>query len=247
MELSKKKTKELVYLEEVRQLFSDFPKGEIVAQESPDFVIKSPSGNIGIELVEFVRGQNRGGQNERKIEQDREKILRLAQAKFESHNQVPLYVITSWTFKNPHTYDEIDLLANALVEIIEKKMPMEAYKWVKLDYDFLFSTPLSNYCDSILFVRLIDGISHWVALEVGFVGLSKEDIDHLIEKKAKKLPEYSKGCDKVWLVIVCEGKHISSTVNPTNVVTQKFDYPFNKLLLYLHDEKKVYDLPFTRE
>lgn len=245
MELSKKKTKELVYLEEVRQLFSDFPKGKIVAQESPDFVIKSPSGNIGIELVEFVRGQKRGGQNERKIEQDREKILRIAQSKFESHNQVPLYVNTLWSFKNPLTRNEIDLLANALVKIIEKKMPMEAHKSVKLDYDFLFSTPLSNYCDSICVKQ--DDISHWVYSEVGFVGLYKEDIDNLIEKKAKKLPEYSKGCNKVWLVIVCEGRHISSIVDPTNVVTQKFDFPFDKLLLYVRDEKALYDLKSIRE
>ncbi len=246
MEFSKKKPKELVYLEEVRQLFSDFPKGEIVAQESPDFVIISPLGKIGFELVEFVRGQHEGGQNERKIEQDREKILRIAQSKFESHNQVPLYVNTFWTFKNPLTRNEIDFLANALVEIIEMKMPKETRGNVNINHEFLFNTPLRNYCHSIICYRQTR-TSRWVYSEVGFVGLSKEDIDNLIEKKAKKLPEYLKDCDKVWLLIVCEGKHISSIVDPTNVITQKFDFPFDKLLFYVRDEKALYDLKSSRE
>ena len=246
MELSKKKIKESVYLEEIKQIFSDFPKGEVISQESPDFIIKPPSGNIGIEMVEFVRGQNQGGQNLRKIEQDREKILRLAQAKFESRNQVSLYVNTFWTYRHPLSRKEIDFLANSLVEIIEEYMPKEIHGYVNINNDFLYSKPLFNYCDSIYCYRQT-GKSYWVYSEVGFVGLSKEDIDNLIEKKAKKLPEYLKDCDKVWLLIVCEGKHISSIVDPTNVITQKFDFPFDKLLLYVRDEKALYDLKSSRE
>jgi len=246
MGLSEKKIKEKIYLEEIKRHFSDFPEGEVIAQESPDFVILSDSGKIGIELVEFIRGQNQGGQNLRKIEQDREKILKIAQSKFESRNQVPLYVNTFWTFRKPLNRKEIDLLANSLVEIIEEQMPKEIHGHVMIGYEYLMNTNLYGYCHSIWCYRQTEK-SRWVFPEAGFVGLSTEEIDNLIERKTKKLPGYSKNCDKVWLIIVCEGNHISSIVDPDYVITQKFETKFDKLLLYVRDDNVVYDLQLVRE
>ena len=47
-----KKNKEKLIIDQFRQDFPEFPKGRLVASESPDFILRiSPKHAIGIELV----------------------------------------------------------------------------------------------------------------------------------------------------------------------------------------------------
>ena len=47
------KARERAYLERFREKFADFPEGEVVSFEHPDFLIKSQPRWIGIELTEY--------------------------------------------------------------------------------------------------------------------------------------------------------------------------------------------------
>ena len=52
MQEAVKKARERAYLERFREKFADFPEGEVVSFEHPDFLIKTQSRRIGIELTE---------------------------------------------------------------------------------------------------------------------------------------------------------------------------------------------------
>jgi hypothetical protein len=47
------KAREWEYLQRFRENFADFPEGEVVSSEHPDFLIKTQSRRIGIELTEY--------------------------------------------------------------------------------------------------------------------------------------------------------------------------------------------------
>ena len=48
-----KKAREWAYLQRFRENFADFPEGEVVPSEHPDFMIRAQPRWIGIELTEY--------------------------------------------------------------------------------------------------------------------------------------------------------------------------------------------------
>ena len=54
MDLEKKR-RELIYFDLFRDVFGEMPPGVACVQERPDFVIKSASGKIGVEVTRYFR------------------------------------------------------------------------------------------------------------------------------------------------------------------------------------------------
>lgn len=50
----KEKLEERFYLDLFRKLESDFPKGKVLASESPDFLIKTKHSTVGIEITRLL-------------------------------------------------------------------------------------------------------------------------------------------------------------------------------------------------
>jgi len=56
---NRKKRLETDYMEEARRASPIFPPGELVPQEKPDFLLRTESGTIGIEITELCREEPR--------------------------------------------------------------------------------------------------------------------------------------------------------------------------------------------
>jgi hypothetical protein len=54
--MDKKKALERLSLEEAAAIYPDFPSGNVIETERPDFLISSDSRVTGIEVVNYVRG-----------------------------------------------------------------------------------------------------------------------------------------------------------------------------------------------
>ena len=65
-----------------------------MASESPDFLF--PDSDLGVEVVEFIRGQGKGGSLYRKREAVRSRIILEAQASFEAQHRHALWVMVFW-------------------------------------------------------------------------------------------------------------------------------------------------------
>ena len=79
-----KKHRELSFLNEFRTLIPDFPRGQVRPADPPDFLIVDAGRVVGIELVDYVRGDASGGSLVRKAERDREVVAEIARSAFEA-------------------------------------------------------------------------------------------------------------------------------------------------------------------
>jgi hypothetical protein len=55
--VNKQKRKEFFYLDKFKESLPDFPDGVICLDERPDFLVKSASEIIGIEVTDFFRAE----------------------------------------------------------------------------------------------------------------------------------------------------------------------------------------------
>lgn len=236
-----KKFRERIIITEVKNLFRGFPKGEIFNFEGPDFLIRNENIIIGIEVVDYIRGQGKGKNSDRKIESDQQKILDLAQNIFESKYDILLLVSPFWNFRKYPCYKEFELIAHSLIDLISENIPTQIHKSTKIDNSVVQNTPLESYCSWISLMRM-EGQSRWRSFEAGFISLAIKEIQYLMSLKAQKYQKYIMNCDSLWLLIVADGKHISSTIDPLEVLSVHFYSPFEKILLYAREEKIVYSL-----
>ena len=76
-----KKKRERRFLDEFIQLYPAFPIGKVKCHESPDFLIELETQMLGIEIIDFVRGQNEGVSKDRRNEFLRDNIADLVKQK----------------------------------------------------------------------------------------------------------------------------------------------------------------------
>src|SRR5262249_40307819 len=69
-----KKQKELSYLKSLQYFCDDFPDGELLFDETPDFIIRTKQGGIGIEITEVFINTGRGKRAAQAIEAARERV-----------------------------------------------------------------------------------------------------------------------------------------------------------------------------
>jgi hypothetical protein len=205
----KKKEKERRILEEFIKCYSGFPEGEIEGSEAPDFLVRAPTQVVGIELVEFVRGQSNRGSLIRQAESSREELIKQARKEYARRNKTPLQVSFFWCGESPLEKKSIPNLAKAIADIVDKYC---SYGEIKLK-EQLENTPLEGILDSIV-IRRLHGLqrNEWISPEAGWVGIEPQELQNIISSKQKNMRRYLAKCNTVWLVIYAEGSHISSTV-----------------------------------
>jgi hypothetical protein len=90
------KAKELAWIREV-QASGALPPGAIVEEEPPDALIQSADGTVGVEIVEYVRGQSgEGGSKNRAYESTAEHFARIAKEAYDAKYNTPLWVTFMW-------------------------------------------------------------------------------------------------------------------------------------------------------
>jgi hypothetical protein len=94
------KERERTILREFEAVCADFPSGRLIEHEEPDFLILNNGRTIGLDLVDYVRGQrfgrDSGGSALRREDNNKEKVARLGKKKYEAICHVPLSVTFDW-------------------------------------------------------------------------------------------------------------------------------------------------------
>ena len=86
------KAREWAYLQRFREKFADFPEGEVVPSERPDFLIRTQLRWIGIVLTEYhVQEPDEGwGSPMRALEGTEDKVLRTGSEQYQSKGLPPV-------------------------------------------------------------------------------------------------------------------------------------------------------------
>lgn len=244
-----KKSRERTLLKELRPKVPGFPQGEITDSEGPDFLVRGEDGEtVGIELVDYVRGQSENGSPLRQDESLRARILTEAKSRFESEDEaLSLEVHFSWFPRVHLKKDFITSLASQITTLVRTNIPPNVHDMVCIDARE-FPKPLNRYLRRIILVRLHETTSsHWSSVGAGWIAVSLEEIQSLINAKGQKLADYRKNCDKVWLVIVADGKSISSQVDlPADIHKFPIETDFDEIIFWDRCEAKVVPLNLQR-
>lgn len=239
-----KKGRERKFLDEVAHIYPAFPVGEIIGTETPDFLIKQDTNIIGIEIVDYIRGQNKGESAERRNEVLWQKVADTAKEMFELKHNVPLLVHFHWNKHHSLSLSEISSLANVVVQLVENHIPTQLFEQIRIGSEELDGTLLENLNHSITITRVRnDKQSLWSFISSGFTEVQTDEIQYLIDVKNDKAQEYLRHCDEIWLIIVADGKYISSNIDlPEAARDNVYISLFEQVLLYDRIGKSIYPL-----
>lgn len=239
-----KKERERMFLEQVKQIDPKFPSGPIIDSESPDFIVNQDSKSLGIEIVEYFRGQNSGESALRRKEIVGQRIIDKAKVEFYKSNDISLWVIFSWYPRRYPRQSEIAELANVAVWAIRNNIPQDLFKSIVIPNEFFEDTSLEKFVRSIRVTRVRnEKQALWSSIESGFIGTVASEIQEIISSKNAKANQYKTKCDLCWLIIAADGRHISSTASlEEDVLNYEYQSEFDRVIFYDHQEHKIKDL-----
>jgi uncharacterized protein YciU (UPF0263 family) len=246
--MDKKKIRERKFINEVAQIYPAFPVGEIIDNESPDFLIKQNTQIIGVEIVDYVRGQIEGESVERRNEVLWQKVANTAKGLFETKHNIPLLIHFHWNKRHFLRQAEISRLANDFVRLVENHIPEKLFGNIRIGLDELEGTLLDDVCHSITITRVRnDKQSLWSFISSGWIEVQTNEIQYLIDAKNDKTQDYLRRCDETWLIIVADGHYISSNIDlPEATSNNVFVSFFEQVLVYDRISKIVYPLRLQR-
>jgi len=159
-----KKNRERQFLDEFQKLYPDFPQGRIETCESPDFPIHQDTRTIGIELVDYVRGQNNGESINRRNEVLWQRIADSARAEYEKKNDAPLMVHFFWYHNYSLCEQDIPRLVPVMVDLVQTNTPTQLFGEIQIDFTLIEGTLLDTICNSIIVTRVRNVEQRWTYL-----------------------------------------------------------------------------------
>jgi hypothetical protein len=219
-----KKLRETAYMEEARRASPIFPRGELVPQEKPDFLLRTESGTIGIEITELCREAPRAEGGRLSKVADGAKAIYNGMANAQT-------VDVSAAFSEQAESVRSNDLTNSLAEFVYRNRENRGSS-------FTLTRDLPNgYCDVGIYEpsKRIDPTGHWHAVQV-FDGVlvTKELLESRIEEKNQRLREYRLSAPTMWLLIVNDQFLGPGEVyaHPEQLAEWKFAFDFEKVLLF---------------
>lgn len=239
-----KKGKERKNLLEFIEIFPEFKRGEIRDFEEPDFLMEDNSNIIGIEIVDFIRGQNKQGSADRRNEILRQVISEKAKRQFEEKNKVSLLISFFWNSHYLIQEKEIPKLVESICFTVENHIPSNPHDSSNLSSENLAKANLDGVLHSIKIWRNPDtNKSLWNITSSGWVSTSIDELQRLIDSKNKLVKSYLRNCNEVELLIIADGHFISSMIDiPSEVINHKFSSFFSNVYIFDRIEKKKISL-----
>jgi hypothetical protein len=204
-----KKAKERAYLERFRENLADFPKGEVVSFERPDFLIKTQSRWIGIELTEYhVQEPDDGwGSPMRAREGTEDKVLRTASAQHQSRGLPAVAVHVRWNSHQVFSSHRVRELATDLADLVQEHLPEPGHEAAIRRRHHPAWRSLPQEVTSLSIDRRINfSKNSWTSVRGAFVPtLTPAELQQIMRTKEVKVPSYQQQCREVWLLIVARG------------------------------------------
>jgi hypothetical protein len=238
------KEREHYYLKKAQAAYPDLPPGNPTSTESPDFLFQTESKVLGIEITDFVRRFRRDSLlSLRTIENLHAMVALQAKATFEARHNIPLWIALHWDDRFKFSKKDVSRIASELVDLIETDIPRQTDAGTSFNWDSHGDLPLFDAIHRISVRRLKNRTKAvWAEVESGFIGGTIADIQEIADAKEPKVQSYLTKCDEVWLLIIADGAHISSTLDFDVESSATLHTQFARVLLYSGDSNSVFRL-----
>jgi len=231
-------------------IFPEIPKGKIVKQESPDFILHtSRHHSIGIELTKLFLQKKKEDRPYFEPLFEEKKIDLINRVRDAFIKQYAYHVSAHFDFDD--TYFNASLDVKELVENILQCIYDYIMQWDGNDHFQLMikSEDLPKWLTSISLVHHAeDTVSNWVPCKVD---VPYENfllsLEHSIAHKEEKLILYRKNlCDEYYLLIVAECLECASPFSINNLLERMvFPSRFHRIFLFDLFVGKVFELRET--
>ena len=219
--MSRKKDLEIAYIEEARRVSTIFPSGNLVPHEIPDALLHAAGETIGIEETGLCEEDPRAEAGRLSKIPDKAKS---AYGRMADAPNVNVSAVLS--------RDAANLGVNELVTSLTQFVHLNRHR--RGSFDDIAELPKGYSRVGVHEPNTQDG--HWYALRAFGVGFNVKDlIESRIAEKNLRVPDYRLAAPTVWLLITNDqflgpGQvHVS----PEQLVEWKFDFDFDKVLLFL--------------
>jgi hypothetical protein len=196
-----KKARERAYLERFRENFADFPEGEVVSFEQPDFLIKMQSRRIGIELREYhVQEPDEGwGSPMRAREGKEDKVLRTASKRYQSKGLPTVAVHVHWNSHQVFSSRRVQELAADLADLVQEHLPEPGHEAAIRHRHHPAWLSLPQEVTSLSIDRRINfSKNSWTSVRGAFVPtLTPPELQQIMWTKEAKVPSYRQQCREV--------------------------------------------------
>jgi len=222
-------------------LYAGLPSGAVIADEEPDFLVWNGEKNCGIELVQYVRGQGKGGSRLRWREELHDQIVASAQKKHEARSLTALSVHVHWFHHRELRGSDVEWVSDELSKLVSEYELLEINESIAIEPDY--RAQINDFITRVSLRRRSSGRNAWSNVEVGPGEADGRELQDLISLKNVKVGTYLKKCAEVWLIIVADGQRISSSGELNNRVQQmKFKSEFYKVLYFDAETESVIEL-----
>lgn len=224
------KWRERWYVEQMKVAFADFPHGEVRSGESPDFIVNSDSGDIGIEVTVIHLPPLSGQRLHQELQALKDQVVARASQIHADSGGPALYV--SVYFRDPVsiTMQQVQDLAKCLAAAVGDALVPTSFD------EPAVTLPWSRLPQGVAEVSIhasINGSDQlWQADAGGWVApVGKKDVEAVIQRKAMMANVARSKCTEVWLAIVNDAfSNAAPAELAAEAVRGRYEHPFHRLL-----------------
>lgn len=195
------KARERRYLEAFRGCVDDFPLGEPVESERPDFLIGWSPARIGIEFTEYHHPPGKGERPHQEVQSLRDRVVSLAEDRHHKAGGPAVYVSAIFGSHGRLSKETVGRIAKALADAVLAQDVPRSMRDESIEILHSLLPP------EIVHVRIhgsVDGDDKlWQAGAGGWVAqIEASDVQREIARKQRTAGAARARCDALWLVIV---------------------------------------------
>ncbi|WP_434381536.1 hypothetical protein [Melittangium boletus] len=225
----KKRVMEQHHFREFCRHLSDFSADEARSGHppAPDFLITRPSGELGIELTSL-------SSDRRELEERRRMAVLTGQSIYQQNGNPDVIVGIHWLGDAFPEGVSTTLIGRKIARLVESAVQSLSGDSVDLEWGELKENGLDDVFDKIRVKMAPRGVrGHWFTPDAASISISAgaDFIKKCVSKKEKKIPEYRKFCDEVWLLLVAEGTSISRTFDIESLSSLVLESNFDRIYL----------------
>lgn len=247
MTLQSQKDEELFYLNRFRIVSDLVTQAEIEPHEVPDFIIRTPSGILGIEVTNYYIPTPANGRPRQEQESLRSQVLEKAKALHAEFLNKPFRVSVFFNCYSPIRKSQVSDIARRLAALVSNHRPS---LWERIDVQWedglstlpeLAALAITGYPD--------DMNSEWVAPDANYLpNVTTEEIQRIVDDKTNRSSDYPREVASKWLLIVLDGFAMSSTAKITpELIAHPFKGKFERLFLFENFGSRYHELSCTQE
>jgi hypothetical protein len=225
------------HLHSFRYLCPDFPAGELIESETPDFLLVTDAGrNIGIEHTQVFKQDGADETAEQADEATKEFIKTAAKQRAEALDLPPAHVTlffnpqylrrTVGSKRRSFTKAERQTIAENIATFVSDHMPVQGHS-VELDW-----RPGQPRQVDLIHINRVHPVDRhdWHWLEMNAIQYDAiERLQAAITRKSKMYDACRRVCDECWLLVVAHSFLSSGTIHPGEAsLAHVYNSPFNR-------------------